>query len=349
MGILNIVDAERSGSKLLIVIAGTTGSGKTFTALKMARGMVENTSEIGFLDTENGRGAHYANILDGRFKYAEMRSPFSPLRYRQAISEFQDAGVKVLVIDSGSHEWEGDGGCTDIAEAPLLNGKKMANWIGAKGEHKKYMSSLLQSSMHIIICLRAREKFDFRNPKEPVSLGLTPICEKDFMYEATVSFLIAQAGQNQLFTKIPADLRPVFFSSGEGFEHNGVLGEAHGAGLLKWVNDGVKPDEEVEHWRGRMQLAASNGVAALDEECKKMPEKVKPKMRSIYPIIKASAVEFERIAALMVDRDVPLAALNITPEDNFNPAKVNAEEKTHNDPSTTNQKEEKVSKPIEDF
>lgn len=65
-----------------------------------------------------------------------MYAPFSPARYRQAIEEFQAAGVKVLVIDSGSHEWEGEGGCSEIAEQPLLQGKKMADWKRAKAEHK---------------------------------------------------------------------------------------------------------------------------------------------------------------------------------------------------------------------
>ena len=98
--------------------------------------MVDSPEEIGFLDTENGRGRLYSNILDGKFLHADMYAPFSPARYRQAIEEFQASGVKVLVIDSGSHEWEGEGSCTEIAEKPLLNGKKMADWKRAKAEHK---------------------------------------------------------------------------------------------------------------------------------------------------------------------------------------------------------------------
>ena len=152
MSILNIKPAERSGSRVVIGISGQSGSGKTYSALKLARGMVDSPSEIGFLDTENGRGRLYSSILDGKFLHADMYAPFSPARYRQSIEEFQAAGVKVLVIDSGSHEWEGEGGCTEIAEKPLLNGKKMADWKRAKSEHKKFMNAMLQSNMHIIVC-----------------------------------------------------------------------------------------------------------------------------------------------------------------------------------------------------
>ena len=122
MSILNIRPAVRAGSKLVIGIAGQSGSGKTLTALYMARGMVDNTSEIGFLDTENRRGSLYADELDGPFQIGDLFYPFSPERYAAAIKEFQAAGVKVLIVDSISHEWES--GCMEIAEAPLLRGKK---------------------------------------------------------------------------------------------------------------------------------------------------------------------------------------------------------------------------------
>lgn len=320
MGILNIKPAERSGSRVVIGISGQSGSGKTYSALKLARGMVDSPSEIGFLDTENGRGRLYSNILDGKFLHADLYAPFSPARYRQAIEEFQKAGVKVLVIDSGSHEWEGDGGCPDIADQPLLNGKKMADWKRAKAEHKKFMSALLQSNMHIIVCLRARNKTDFSNPKDPMPLGLHPVCEKDFMFEMTVSMMMYDNGKVQDFTKLPEELRPIFFESGRDSQHHGYIGEAHGRGLIKWVESGVKIDEEFEHWRSKLQMTASRGVAALNAEAANIPDSVKKKIREIWSTLKASAEEYERIESFINDESP--AAVNITPQDDFNPAKL---------------------------
>ena len=40
MGILNIAPAERAGAHLLIQLYGPPRSGKTYTALRVARGMV---------------------------------------------------------------------------------------------------------------------------------------------------------------------------------------------------------------------------------------------------------------------------------------------------------------------
>lgn len=345
MGILDIKPAERSGSRVVIGISGQSGSGKTYSALKLARGMVDSPSEIGFLDTENGRGRLYSNILDGKFLHADLYAPFSPARYRQAIEEFQKAGVKVLVIDSGSHEWEGEGGCSDIADQPLLQGKKMADWKRAKAEHKKFMSALLQSNMHIIVCLRARNKTDFSNPKDPMPLGLHPVCEKDFMFEMTVSMMMYDNGKVQDFTKLPEELRPIFFESGRDSQHHGYIGEAHGRGLIKWVDSGVKIDEELEQWRSKLQMTASRGVAALTAEAANIPDSVKAKIRAIWPTLKASAEEYERIESFINDESP--AAVTITPQDDFNPAKL---QKTEAPVSSANEEKPSTSQQnIENF
>lgn len=287
MSVLNIRKAVRTGSRVVIGIAGQSGEGKTYTALKLARGMVDHAGEIGFLDTENKRGSLYSDILDGQFLIGDLHAPFSPQRYADAIKEFQNAGVKVLVIDSGSHEHEGEGGLEDIANAPLLAGKKMANWKGAKFEHKKFMNAMLQSDMHIILCLRAREKTDFKNPRSPVSLGIQPICEKNVLFEMTASMMMFNQGQNQQFIKVPEALRPVF---GDGV---GYLNEYHGKALIDWVNSGEKIDEELESYKNKMQFAASYGVENLKSEWVKMPKRIMPKMKPIYSIFESSALAFD--------------------------------------------------------
>ena len=138
MSILNIQPVVRGESKVLLAFSGTSGTGKTLSALYVARGMVSKPSEIGFLDTENGRGSFYSDKLDGQFLYANLNPPFSPDRYGKAIKEFQETGVKVLVIDSVSHEWEGIGGCEDIAKSPRADGseRKIADWKHSKNEHR---------------------------------------------------------------------------------------------------------------------------------------------------------------------------------------------------------------------
>lgn len=259
MSILDIRPVQSGQSKSVIGIAGISGSGKTYTALLIARGMVNSPSEIGFLDTENKRGSLYADILDGQFMIGDLYPPFSPVRYAQAIQEFQDAGVKVLLIDSVTHEWEGSGGCDDIANAPKADGtpRKVANWIEAKRQHKQFMNVLLQSNMDIICCIRAREKTDFKDPTKPASLGIQPICEKNFMFEMTASLLMVNEGKNQQFLKIPSFLKDAF---GNG---SGYLGIETGKKIREWLSKGEKETPEIELIKSEALLICEQGVDAL--------------------------------------------------------------------------------------
>lgn len=287
MSILNIRPATRGGSKAIIGIAGISGSGKTLTALYIARGMVSKASEIGFLDTENKRGSLYADALDGQFQIGDLYPPFSPKRYSEAIKEFQEKGVKVLVIDSVSHEWEGEGGCDDIANNKI---GKMQNWIGAKREHKSFMNTLLQCNMNVICCIRAREKTDFKDPSKPVSLGIQPVCEKNFMFEMTASLLMENEGKSQRFLKIPSFLQKAF---GTG---NGYLGNDTGKQIIDWINTGEKEDPEVTRYKSELMMACELGVAGLMALWNTLTAKQQTKMKPHFSIYKESAKAYDEQA-----------------------------------------------------
>src|SRR5262244_678265 len=72
MGILNIAPAERAGAHLLIQLYGPPRSGKTYTALLIARGMVGPKGKIGVLDTESGRARLYSDKVSGGFVVGEL-------------------------------------------------------------------------------------------------------------------------------------------------------------------------------------------------------------------------------------------------------------------------------------
>lgn len=288
MSVLNIRPVVAGQSKIVLGIAGQSGDGKTYTAILIARGMVDKASEIGFLDTENKRGSLYADILDAPFMIGDLYPPFSPNRYAAAIREFQEAGVKVLIIDSVTHEWEGEGGCDDIANAPLAAGKKMANWIGAKREHKQFMNVLLQCNMDVICCIRAREKTDFSNPKEPASLGIQPVCEKNFMFEMTASMLMLDEGKTQKFLKMPSFLKETF---GTG---SGYLGIETGKKIRQWLNKGEKLAPELEKIKSEALLACEKGVDALTKIWDKCTPEQQEKLKGHFAVCKTSAKAYDK-------------------------------------------------------
>jgi hypothetical protein len=200
--------AVRENVGLLIGLAGSSGSGKTFTALRLAHG-IAGDKPFAVIDTEAGRAKHYADQF--RFDHGDLSPPFSPDRYAEAIAAADRAGYPVIVVDSMSHEWAGDGGCLDMQESELQRmagdnwqkreAVKMAAWIRPKSQHKHMVSKLLQVRAHLIICLRAEEKIEMKKddagkwqilPKQGPGgfKGWLPICEKNLPFEFTASFLL---------------------------------------------------------------------------------------------------------------------------------------------------------------
>lgn len=260
MGILNIHQAQREGARLVIGIAGVSGSGKTYTALQLAYGLANgDASKVGFLDTENRRGSLYADALPSPFLIGDLYAPFTPARYKQAIEEFQAAGVEVLVVDSVSHEYEGEGGYLEI-RLPLPG--KFANRDNVAAEqHKQFMRALLQSSMHIVACVRAREKVkiekDAQNKAVYIPLGLQPIQHRDFMFEMTASVMMHDMGRYQEVLKCPAELVPIL---GRG---QGYITAEDGQALRAWVDGAKRQDPKIEKARGDIQLVTEKGEDAF--------------------------------------------------------------------------------------
>lgn len=312
MTVLQIRKAQREGARLVIGIAGVSGSGKTYTALQLAWGMAGgDASKVGFIDTENRRGSLYSDALvskDGeihQFMIGDLYAPFSPQRYIDAILEFQKAGVEVLIIDSVTHEWEGSGGCQEIA---ANTNSRMADWKKAKAEHKRFMNALLQCDMHVICCIRAREKTDFTNPKEPKALGLQPIQEGNFMFEMTASVMMHDQGTRQDVLKCPADLVKML---GRG---NNYIGAKDGIALRRWVDGAKALDPAVERHRNSLQSIAEQGAVAVAAAIADVPDKIKSQLgKEFFATLMASAEAFDKHNTPEGDNDnapTAIAALN---------------------------------------
>jgi hypothetical protein len=74
--------AVRENVPLLLGLAGGTGSGKTYSAMALAKGLAGG-KRFAVIDTENGRAKHYAD--DFEFDAADLHAPFRPDAYAEAI------------------------------------------------------------------------------------------------------------------------------------------------------------------------------------------------------------------------------------------------------------------------
>lgn len=296
------VKAVRKAVPILASLSGVSGSGKTYSALLMAAGIAGKTGRVGFLDTENGRGTMYADspgimkALPKGYEYARLDSPFTPKSYIEKIDEAEAAGINVLVIDSGSHEWEGVGGCSDIAENNKLKG--MPNWANAKREHKQLVNRLLYTDMHILVCLRAREKIkivkDATGKDQFINVGIQPIAEKNFVFEMLVSLQLDELSKQAAPIKVPEPLK-VVFPGGQ------LITVESGEQLREWNQTGKMLDDG-ERLKQRARAIAEDGLAAYQQFFSALSAKDKKILvESTHAANKAAAEQADRSAIEQYD------------------------------------------------
>ena len=192
--------ATRDKTPLLVGIVGSSSSGKTYSALRLATGFQRVTpGEIFVIDTEAGRALQYAD--DFRFVHVPFGAPFGPLDYLDVIKYCVDNGATNIVIDSMSHEHEGPGGVLEIhaVEHQRLGGKMSTQglaWNKPKTEHRRLINTILQFNCNFVFCFRAKEKLDWNKKgpdgkkMEPQPLGFMAIGGGEWMYEMTAQCLL---------------------------------------------------------------------------------------------------------------------------------------------------------------
>jgi energy-coupling factor transporter ATP-binding protein EcfA2 len=266
-----VENAKRESTPLLIGLVGPSGGGKTKSALRLAAGIqkVRGGKLVG-IDTEARRMLHYADEFP--LTYLEFKAPFSSARYLEALkaaSEKAEGGV--VIVDSMSHEHEGEGGYLEYHEAELdrmagADWKKRERvtftaWIKPAAERRRLINSILQMNTAFVFCFRAKEKLKIVRGQEPVPLGWQAIAGEEFAFEMTVRCLLPPGANG-----IP-DWSEEAFRQGvpkRGDAHRPLvpdgaqLSEAIGERLAQWAKGTLSGDALIEQAR----IAAAKGTSA---------------------------------------------------------------------------------------
>ena len=241
--------AERKQGKARIAICGPAGSGKTMSALRLAHGLAAG-GKVAMLDTEAGSGELYSDLHE--YDYSRMDPPFDPGRYVEVIHEAERGGYSVLIVDSLSHAWTGEGGLLDIKDR-IAKGSSSNNsfaaWKDTTPLQQKLVDAILRSSIHIIACIRTKTAWeivdDERGRKKPVKLGLKPDQRDGFDYEFTTVLDVSVEGHLASSYK---DRSHVF--DGRAPE---LMTEGHGAALRAWLDNAPPAPAPVQTIQTPMQ------------------------------------------------------------------------------------------------
>lgn len=182
---LQLKKAERKKAKIRLGLSGPSGFGKTYSGLLIAKGLVGDWSKIALIDTENGSGELYSDL--GDYNVVTLEAPYTPERYIQAIKICEQAGMECIIIDSITHEWDGEGGCLDI-QTQL--GGRYQDWAKVTPRHNAFIQAILTSSSHIITTVRRKQDYemtDVNGKKSVQKVGTKEVTREGFEYELTMN------------------------------------------------------------------------------------------------------------------------------------------------------------------
>jgi len=230
---MQIKKATKQQVKLKLAVQGPSGSGKTLGAIALAMSL-SHSKKVCVIDTEHGSASLYADRY--AFDVIDLLPPYTSARYQEAIKAVSDAGYEALVIDSITHQWDGEGGILDRkAELDKRPGSNSyTNWQSFTPEHSRFLESILKAPLHVIVTMRSKSEYvlttNERGKQQPKKVGMAPIQRDGVEFEFTTVFDVqldhkaaAIKDRTSLFNDRIVDL----------------LDPMVGAELLAWLNSGV--------------------------------------------------------------------------------------------------------------
>lgn len=234
---LQLRKAEKKQSKIRLGLSGASGFGKTYSGLLIAKGITGDWNKIAMIDTESGSGDLYSDL--GDYNIITLKPPYSPERYIEAIKACEDAGMECIIVDSITHEWDGEGGCLEIYNKL---GGRYQDWAKVTPRHDRFIQAILNCKSHVITTVRRKQDYDMvKNDKgrlEVKKVGTKEVTREGFEYELTANFEFVNDAH---LVKASKDRTGLFADKPEF-----VPSEQTGKEILKWCQSGAKPIEGIE-------------------------------------------------------------------------------------------------------
>jgi hypothetical protein len=178
--------AERRQAKLRIGLSAPSGAGKTYSALLLASGMT-TWDKIAVIDTEAGSGELYSHL--GEYNVYPLDT-YTPENYIKAITECEEAGMEVIIIDSITPEWEA---CLEINETlaqTKFRGNSWSAWSETTPRHQRFIDKMITSKAHVITTVRNKIDTVMTETKQVKKVGVKEVTREGWEYNLTLNFNI---------------------------------------------------------------------------------------------------------------------------------------------------------------
>lgn len=267
----NVEKAKREKIAVKIALMSPSGGGKSFSALRLATGMVNEMKQsdtlngtngkILFANTEGPRGRYYANEFE--YDIVDLEPPYSPELFTDLINYATESKYSVLIIDSSSAEWEGRGGCLELQQQA---GGKYQDWKFITPRHDKFIDTMAYSPIHIIATMKGKDQYevdkDERGRVSVKKLGVGASQRNGFEFYFTTTFNI---DRDSHMAKCEKDNTHIFERSGAT-----ILDESYGEKIIKWANSGEAENITSKRFAEKENAKQSESVNELDETIDKI-------------------------------------------------------------------------------
>jgi hypothetical protein len=196
--------ATKRMGRIRAAVSAPSGGGKTYGALLLAKGFIGKevyrdvsgtpTPKVIVVDTEAYSSADYG--ADGAGKYPiipfdiiDMTPPYTVLKYIEAYQYAADNGYEVVIFDSLSHAWKGDGGMLDSkAKLDARGGGKFSNWQIIDQDWSAFRAMILHSKIHLIGTMRSKTEYLVDASGRPTKIGLGNEMRDGLEFDFTIVF-----------------------------------------------------------------------------------------------------------------------------------------------------------------
>ena len=250
---MQLRQSERKQAKIKMALQGSSGSGKSLSALLLAKGLTsDQLAKTAVIDTENGSADLYAHL--GNYNVLPLHPPYTPEKFIEAIEVCEKAGMECIILDSISQVWD------ELLDFhSKLPGNSFANWSKVTPRQKAFINKILQCDAHVIATMRTKQDYVLQQKDGkyvPEKVGLKAVQRDDVSYEFTIvfdidikHFAIASKDRTNLFSG-----RPEF-----------MINTSTGKRILEWCTSPIK-EEDV-----KQKIEECLSVSQLMELYKKHP------------------------------------------------------------------------------
>ena len=257
--------AERKKIKLKLAVTGPTGSGKTYSSLVLAHSLGK---KIAVIDSENGSASLYSDKFE--FDTLVIEPPFTTEKYIDAINLSVKEGYDVVVIDSITHAWAGEGGLLQQKEQlDARGGNSFVHWGKITAKQEVFKSVLLNSDIHVIATMRSKMEYaqiEENGKKKIQKLGLAPQQRDGIEYDFSIVFDIAMNHEAEASKDRTGLFTDKIFK----------ITDQTGKIILKWLEGAKDEPNQQAKIQGSIGSASQNPVNGTRLEKNVQPSPVAP-------------------------------------------------------------------------